>query len=224
MLVIALQEAVVDEADWQRDQHDATHHTHPAQHSPRHRDGVHVTVAHRCHGDDHPPAGRGDAVVVLAAGLEVQAVLQQLGQRAEDGRGHAHEHQQHDQLAAAVLQRQTQRLQAVEVARQLDEPEDARHAQHAQHDASALHLQTLTQQRRGSHRHVVRADGQEVDDVQWLADELTLVSGEQEAHNALCGEPADARGLNDPGDGGTGSQILELKDHNDMFEEYIGNY
>lgn len=78
-LMVTLDEAVVNEGDGQRQQHNTAHHAEAAKHTARHRNWVHVSVSHRCHGDDDPPAGSRDTGIVLVSGLQVQTMLQQLG-------------------------------------------------------------------------------------------------------------------------------------------------
>lgn len=200
-LVVALDEAVVDEGDGQRQQHDATHHTEAAQHAARNRHRVHVPVPNRRHGDDDPPASSRDAGVVLVSRLQVQTVLQQLGQGTKDRHSDADENQQHHHLAVTAPQRQAERLQAQEVTSQFDHPEDPHDAQDSQRDAGSLQLRVLSCHDCHGNGDVVWRDGEQVDDVQRTANKLTLVPRHQETDDTLCCEPTNTHRLNDPAEG-----------------------
>lgn len=116
-LMVTLDEAVIDEGNGQRQQHNPAHHTQTTQHTACHCYGVHVPVAHGRHGDDDPPTCSRDAGVVLVSCFQVEAMFQQLCQCTEDCHGNTDEDQEHHHFAVAASKRQAKRLQAQEVTR-----------------------------------------------------------------------------------------------------------
>lgn len=196
--MVALHKTVVDECDGQCQENNAAHHTHSPKHPSPNCHGVHIPVPHCRHGNDDPPGGGRDAGVIWVLRSQVQAVLQQLGQSAVYCHGDEDKHHQHHHLPVAARERQPQCLQAQEVSGQLHEPEHSHHPQHPQYHPSNPEPSTWHPCPGQRHCDIVRGDGNHIDDVQWPAEKVTLVSGHQKAHYALCCKPANTHGLHYP--------------------------
>lgn len=196
--VVALDKTVVDECDGQCQEYNATDDAHSPKDPSPDGHGVNVSVSDCCHGDDDPPGGGWNAGVILVLGSQVQAMLQQLCQGAVYRHGNAHKHQQHDHLPVASPERQPQSLQTQEMSGQLHEPEHSHHPQHSEYHSSDPEPSTRHPRAGHCHGDIVGGNGNHINDVQWMPDEVPLVSGQQKAHNALCSEPANAHGLHYP--------------------------
>ena len=200
-LQVGVREGVEDGRGREGHDEDATQDAAEGHHLARHAAGYHVSVAHRCHGDDGPPIGGRDASELQDP---PRLILSHVDKRGEEGDGHAQEEEKQAELARAAAHREAQRLQPQRVARQAHHVEDAEGPQNAQRQphllqvrAPARPLAILLGLVGHSEGHVVRENGQDVYDVQGPLEELALVLGLDKPQAELEGKPGHADCLHD---------------------------
>ena len=187
LLLVERREVVDDDRYRQRDDKDAADAARGADQLPPPGPWTLVAITDRRHRDRRPPERARDA-------REVGARLVLLGEVDEAGEDEdldGEEHHEQAELLVAALKREAERLQAGGVARQLEHSEDSKDAQ--QLDEAREVVEVFGGVRLvDAERHVVRQDGDDVDDVQRAADKPAAVRRRPQPDGVLEREPGDA--------------------------------
>ena len=190
LLLVERREVVDDDRYRQRDDKDAADAARGADQLPPPGPWTLVAVPDRRHRDRRPPERARDAREVAAR----LVLLGEVDEAGEDEDLDGEEHHEQAELLVAALEREAEGLQAGGVARQLEHSEDSKDAQ--QLDEARQVVEVLGSVRLvDAERHVVREDGDDVDDVQRAANEPTAVRRRPQPDGVLEREPGDARRL-----------------------------
>jgi len=189
--VVEVAEVGHDDGHRQRDGEHAGYGAHRAHQLAPHRLRGHVPVAHRGHGDHRPPEGVRDAdeVRVFVVGLG------KVDGAGEEDDADEEEEDEQAQLAHAGPQCLTEDLEALRVARQLEDPEHPHQPDDSDDGQRRGRSGVVGLGQLGSQSDEKGQDGAEVDDVHDILEEVRLAGRASEAHEELEGEPADADGL-----------------------------
>ena len=161
----------------------------------------HVSVAHRCHGNDGPPEpDRDGREVVRGVVLDPFGVVDE---GCEDDDADDEEEDEEHEFVGARLERVDEYFQAGGVSRQFEQPHDADDAEEFEDVVLLLHPgeQEIQVEREGRHQ---------IDDVNRCAQEGALAVAHDESDDELEREPSIAEAFYvEEGSVGVGSTFLE---------------
>lgn len=191
--VVEVAEVGHDDGHGQRNREHAGDGAHGAHQLSPNRLWVHVAVADRRHGHHSPPEGLGDAG---ESGFRTVHFRKVDGAR-KDYDSDEEEEDQQGELSQTGLQGLAQNLEALRVTRQFEDPEDPHQPDDPDEGQGNGGLRAFILRQLGAQRDEIGNDGEEVDGVHDVLEEVHLARSTDEAHAELKGEPADADGLHD---------------------------
>ena len=182
-------------------------------HFPAQGGRVEVAIAHTGEGLYRPPHGLGDTRVQGP----LHVLLREVAETAKYQHPHEDEEEEQAELLVALPHGVSHGLQTNRPPGQLEDPHDPRYPQHLQdpghvpeaptprlllgdlhagvHRDALLQLGNLLVRVLEHERDVVRGDGENIDDVHCLLDEVDLLRSPCQPQQVLHGEPRDADGL-----------------------------
>lgn len=193
LAVVEIAEVGHDDGNWQRDCEHAGDGAHGAHQLPSDRHRVHVPVADCRHGHDSPPECLRDA-----GERRVRTIhLCKVGGTRKDNDSDEEKEDEQGELSEAGLQRLAQDLKALGVTRELEDPEDSHQPDDPNQGQGHGGLRVLVLGKLRAQGDEIGNDGEEVDGVHDIFEEVHLARSAGEAHDELKGEPDDADGLYD---------------------------
>lgn len=193
LTVVEIAEIGHDDGHWQRDGEHAGDGTHGAHQLPPDRLRVHVPVADRRHGYHSPPERLGDA-----GERRFRAVrLGEVGGARKEYDSDEEEEDEQGKLSEAGLQRLAQDLEALGVTGELEDPEDSHQPDDPDEGQGHGWLRAFVLGQLRAQCDEIGNDGEEVDGVHDVFEEVHLARSTGEADNEFKGEPADADRLYD---------------------------
>lgn len=189
--VVEVAEVWHDDGHWQWDSEHARYRTHGAHQLSPDRPRDHVPVAYGGHGHHSPPKRLGYAG-------EKCVVTVHLGEVRSAGKKYHPDEEEEDKeckFPQAGLQRLTKDLEAFGVTRKLEDPEDSYQPDNSDEGQGDGWWRAFVLGELCAHGDKKWQNGQEVDDVHDVLEEVYLARRADEAHDELKGEPADADGL-----------------------------
>lgn len=191
--VVEVTEVGHDDGHWQGDGEHAGNGAHGAHQLPPDRLWVHVPVADRCHWHHRPPEGLGDA-----GECRVRSVhLSKVNSAGKEDDADEEEEDEQGQLSEAGPQRLAQDLETLRVARELEDPEDPHQPDDPDEGQGDGRLSAFVLGQLRANCDKIGNDGEEVDGVHDVFEEMHLAGGAGEAYYELKREPADANSLHD---------------------------
>ncbi len=193
LTVVEVAEIGHDDGHWQRDGEHAGDGAHGAHQLSPNRLRVHVPVADRRHGYHSPPERLRDAGERCVWTVH----LSKVGGTRKEYDSDEEEEDEQGKLSEAGLQRLAQDLEALGVTRELEDPEDPHQPDDPDEGQGHGWLRTFVLGQLCAQCDEIGNDGEEVDGVHDVFEEVHLARSAGEAHDEFKGEPADADCLYD---------------------------
>lgn len=188
LAVVEIAEIGYDDGHRQRDGEHAGDGAHGAHQLSPNRLRVHVSVADCRHGYHSPPERLGDAGERCVGTVHFGKV----GGTRKEYNSDEEEEDEQGELSEAGLQRLAQNLEAFGVARELEDPEDPHQPDDPDEGQGHGRLRAFVLGQLRAQGDEVGNDGEEVDGVHDVFEEVHLARCAGEAHDEFEGEPADA--------------------------------
>lgn len=193
LAVVEVAEVRHNDGHWQRDGEHAGNGAHGAHQLSPDRLGVHVPIANCRHRYHSPPECLRDAGKRCVRTVH----LSEVGRTRKEYNSNKEEEDEQGKLSEAGLQRLAQNLEAFRVPREFEDPEDPHQPDDPDKGKGHRWLCPFVLGQLRAQCDKIGNDGEEVDGVHDVFEEVRLARGAGEAHDEFKGEPADADRLCD---------------------------
>lgn len=191
--MVEIAEVGHNDGNWQRDGEHAGDGAHGSHQLPADCLRIHVPVTDRRHGHHGPPESLRDAGerrVRTVHFCKVDSTRKEYDSDEE-------EEDEQGELSQAGLQRLAQDLETLRVTRELKDPEDPHKPDDPDEGQGHGGLRAFVLGQLCAQCDKIGNDGEEVDGVHDVFEEVNLARSADEAHDEFKGEPADADRLHD---------------------------